>query len=452
LRCVYPHAEGNVRSFLASPLATAAMSRGSLSRTAILNGGARAALPPELRDGMPAGSMVLEHEPIPFESYAHEWAPEMLYSAAALTLELAEAALEQGFRLKDATPSNIMFNGPHPVFLDILSFERGDPLDPLWRPYAQFVRTFIYPLLASRYFGLRLDEILLTNRDGLEPDRVARLAPAWRLLSAPFLRAVTLPLLLTRRDRRASTGQYRPRQARDAGEAAYLVKAALRSAKRLLGSVAVKAGRSEAARYMQSGHTYAPEEMAAKEKAVEEVLGRTRPHEVLDIGCNTGHFSAIAARHAGRVTAIDRDPAAVGVLWRTAQARGMNILPLTIDFARPPGACGWANSECSPFLDRARGRFDCILMLALIHHLIVSERVPLGRIFDLAAELTRRDAIVEYVDPADAQFQSIARGRDALHRDFTRSNFELVARGRFAIAASWQVTATRWLYWLRKEA
>jgi SAM-dependent methyltransferase len=336
------------------------------------------------------------------------------------------------------------------VFLDVLSFEPGDPLDPLWRPYAQFVRTFVYPLMASRYFDLRLGEMLLANRDGLEPHRIARLSPAWRLLLPPFLGAVTMPLLLSRRDARGASGQYRPRRAKDAGEARYLVKAALRRARRLLKSVAPKAGRSEASRYMEGGHQYTPEELAGKERAVIEILERCGPLEVLDIGCNTGHFGRIAAGHGAQVIAIDRDPEAAGALWRTAHAGGMNILPLVVDFAWPPGACGWANSECAPFLERARGRFDCILMLALIHHLLVTERAPLEQVFDLAAELTTRDAIVEYVDSEDPQFQSITRGRDALHRDFTRSSFELAAERRFRVAASWQVTRTRWIYWLRK--
>ena len=91
-------------------------------------------------------------------------------------------------------------------------------------------------------------------------------------------------------------------------------------------------------------------------------------------------------------------------------------------------------------------------MLALVHHLLVSERVPLDRIFDLAAELTRGDVIVEYVDPEDGQFRSIARGRDALHRDLNRRSFEHAARGPFVIAESWKLTPTRWIYWLRKAA
>jgi hypothetical protein len=53
--------------------------------------------------------------------------------------------------LKDATPYNMPFRGPRPVFVDWLSFERRDRRDPTWPPYAQFVRTFVLPLLINKH-------------------------------------------------------------------------------------------------------------------------------------------------------------------------------------------------------------------------------------------------------------------------------------------------------------
>ncbi len=422
------------RAFLASRFADSALAAGNLVQSA--------ELPQD--EGLPEGSILLEHEPIPFENYPYEWSPAMLYRAAELTLDLAQRAADEGFTLKDATPYNIMFRGAQPVFLDILSFGRADERDSLWRPYAQFVRTFIYPLLANRYFGLRLDELLLANRDGMEPERMAAMTPALRRWLPPFLGAVTLPTVLSR----GADGDYRPRQAKDAGEARFLLNSTFRRARRLLQSAAVAERKSTVARYMESGHTYTPEQMAAKEQTVREVIERVRPETVLDIGCNTGHFSRIAADAGARVVAIERDPDAAGALYRKAAADRLDILPLVIDFSRPPGACGWENRECASFLERARAKFDCILMLAIVHHLLVSERVPLDRIFDVAMQLTRRHAIVEYVDPADSQFRAIARGRESLHGDLTRESFEATAAKYFAIRSSWRVTATRSVYWL----
>ena len=90
-------------------------------------------------------------------------------------------------------------------------------------------------------------------------------------------------------------------------------------------------------------------------------------------------------------------------------------------------------------------------MLAVIHHLVVNERVPLAAILRLASELTTCWAVVEYIDPADSNFRQIARGRDALHRDLTRESFESTAGEWFQIVDSAGVSATRRVYLLRKK-
>ena len=96
----------------------------------------------------------------------------MLVDAGNLTLDLSEALLKSGWGLKDATPLNILFQGPNPIFVDLLSFEQRSATDPTWTPYAQFVRTFLLPLLANRELGQSLRAIWLENRDGLDPERL----------------------------------------------------------------------------------------------------------------------------------------------------------------------------------------------------------------------------------------------------------------------------------------
>jgi SAM-dependent methyltransferase len=399
----------------------------------------------------PDGSLVLEHEPISFPNYPYEWTPEMLAAAGRLTLEMAETAALSGFGLKDATPYNIMFDGARPVFLDLLSFEDRDPTDILWRPYAQFMRTFVYPLLVNRNFGLELGEILMTHRDGLEPEQVRRLCPWWRLALPPLLGAVTLPSLFSEAGSPPSQRDYRPRRARTAQEALFVLSRLFRRAGKLLASGERGSRSGRWSHYAETGHKYSTAEMGAKEAAIKEAISKYRPKRVLDVGCNTGRFSLLAAEAGASVVAIDRDAGVAGALWREASRSVKPILPLVIDIARPPGAVGWANSECLSFLDRAAARFDCVLMLALVHHLIVNERVPLPLIFSLVAKLTTDLLVIEYVDPSDAQFQAIARGRDVLHRDLNEASFEQAAKELFEIAASAPVTASRRIYVLRKK-
>ena len=49
------------------------------------------------------------------------------------------------------------------------------------------------------------------------------------------------------------------------------------------------------------------------------------------------------------------------------------------------------------FLNRAEQCFDLVLMLAVIHHLLLMDQIPLERIAALAARLTRRYLLIEWV-------------------------------------------------------
>lgn len=67
------------------------------------------------------GGTVLEHPRIAFPTYPAEWTPGMLWAAASLTIDLAIELLDEGLGLKDATPSNVLWCGPNPVFIDLMS-------------------------------------------------------------------------------------------------------------------------------------------------------------------------------------------------------------------------------------------------------------------------------------------------------------------------------------------
>ena len=447
-RCVFPHAVEGLRAFLASAFAAERIASGDLIATTPVSPGDAPELP--LQCEAPRESLIVEHRPIPFPNYPYEWCPEMLQAAGSLTLDLAGAALKEGFGLKDGTPYNIMFDGPRPVFLDVLSFEPRDPLDPIWRPYSQYVQTFLYPLLANRYLGLRIDEILLSHRDGLEPERLRSLCSIGLSLRPPFLSLITLPALVSRATHDAGSQRFRAWKAKDPEEASFLMRRVFGRAAKMLRQIPRR--RSNPVTRYRFSHNYSQPEMARKEAAVTEFLVDSHPRDVLDIGCNTGYFSLLAARIGARVVAIDRDPACIGELWTAAGEGHAGVLPLVVDIARPPGSCGWLNAEHLSFLERARGRFDCVLMLALVHHLIVNERAPLHSIFELVAGFTRRAALIEYIEPSDPQFQRILRGRDALHRDLTRATFEAAALRYFRIRVRSEISATRTLYVLDKAS
>jgi SAM-dependent methyltransferase len=400
-----------------------------------------------------SGQMLVEHERIDFPSFPYEWPAEMLHAAGALTLDLAQVLLRDGLGLKDATPYNVLFRGPEPVFIDVLSFERRDAGDPTWLPYAQFVRTFLLPLLANRHFGFALDQVLTTRRDGLEPEEVYRWSTPLERLRPGFFSLVTMPAWLGSKQSPDDQKIYQKKLLSDPEKARFILRSILKGLRRSLNRLEPKTGAASSwTTYMDTNNNYSADHFAAKEKFVAQALAEFAPRRVLDAGCNTGHFSALAARAGASVVAIDYDPVVLGPVWRQARAEKLDILPLAVNLTRPTPGTGWRNRECSSFLDRARGYFDAVLMLAVIHHMLVTERVPLPDILELAAELTKDILIVEFIAPEDSMFRRLTRGRDELHKHLNHRLFENLCRERFDIVRTQHVeSSSRWLYLLRKR-
>jgi len=397
-----------------------------------------------------ANDLVLEHERIPFVSFPYEWCPEMLEAAGRLTLDLVEKLLQEGLGLKDATPYNVLFHGSRPIFIDVLSIERRDPLDPLWLPYAQFIRTFLLPLAMQQRLGPSLQSILFGRRDGIEPEEAYRACGLLTKLSPPMLTLATLPTWLG--SWRVDAQSYRKRHLRSSQEARFVTERIVAGLRRQLTRVAPSEKNSSRwSRYVEDSESYGEQQVEQKVEFIGQVLSTYRPRSVLDVGCNTGRFGLQAARQGAFVVAIDSDPVVVGRVWRQANAERLSVLPLVVDIARPSPAVGWRNKECPAFLDRANGAFDMIFLLAIVHHLYVTERIPLSEIVDLAAEMTTDLAVIEYIGTADPMFQRLLRGRGDLYERLTATVFEAALKRRFTIIQSQQIQgADRRIYLLRK--
>jgi SAM-dependent methyltransferase len=279
------------------------------------------------------------------------------------------------------------------------------------------------------------------------------MAGVGRRLAPSLLAHATLPTWLSSRGGAAPASASARRRGKDPARARFVLESLFRRLGRTLERLAPPARASRWTTYLAEQRHYSTEHFRRKEAFVREALASLAPRRVLDVGCNTGHFSLLAARAGAAVVAIDGDPAVVGHLWRTASTDRLDVQPLVANIARPSPATGWRNGECASFLERAAGAFDAVLMLAVLHHILVSERVPLGDVLALAAELTRDGLVIEFVSPDDPMFRLIARGREHLHSDLTASAFEAACAERFTIEAREALDgSSRVLYLLRRRA
>ncbi len=404
---------------------------------------------------LPDGALWVEHERLPFPSYPYEWPAEMLAAAARHTLQLAQDLLAEGLGLKDATPFNILFRGPEPVLVDLLSIERRDPLDYRWLGAAQFMRTFLLPLLVHRRRGLGPDSIFLTRREGLDPVEVYRMCTPLERLHPHVFRLVTIPVWLESAAESRGEALYRPRRARTPEQARFVLNRLFRGLERTVEALCPPPGirSSRWADYMESCPSYTREQFEQKARFVQRVVEQHRPRQVLDVGANTGFFSLLAARHGASVVAIDSDQEAIARLWEQARQERLQVLPLVVNFSQPSPATGWSNAECASFLERARGRFDLVLLLAVVHHLLVTDRVPLNELLALVAELTTALAVIEFVEPNDPMFRRLVRGRDNLYAHLTREFFERALVGFFDILHTETLAGgSRILYLLKRKS
>ncbi len=429
LREIYPAHADTVLEWICSPLAQRWMEEGRL-------------VPSRLLETREDGSLLLEHDRVFFPSYPWEWTAGQWAHAAALTLDLCEEALESGYILKDATPLNILFAGPHGIFVDVPSFERRDPGKPVWLAYAQFVRMFLLPLAANTHLGWPLAATLL-RRDGYEPAILAPHLSFRQRWQSPFRSLVTLPLLLETSRPGKSAEKHAYTKNVDQELATAMLQRTLRSTRRMLAAVTPAPRTSRWSGYVAAATHYAAQDHSAKQDFVQRTLSTIRPAHVLDVGANTGTYSRLAAGTGADVVAWDTDAEAADLNWRQAREKGLPILPLLADFARPTPPAGWQNAEYPGLLARARGRFDCVLMLGVLHHLLISDQIPLPAILDQLASLTQRWAVLEWIPREDSQFAGLCRGREELYKhllepyfvrklseQFTVRNRELLSNGR----------------------
>lgn len=395
---------------------------------------------------------ILEHERIPFISYPSEWPVEMLHCAAELTIKLAVIFLDGHMSIKDATPYNILFRGPDPVFVDILSFEKRNPLDPLWRPYGQFMRMFVLPLLADQRLGLPSHKMLSFRHDGLEPEDILQLIGPLKRFQPTYFNRVTLPAWFAKSGKATDPKSYKSAIANCSNKADFILRSHFKRLQRDLDVFAPMTKRSSHWSDYDKVNSYDLDDTAVKESFVRDALSAIQAKNVLDIGCNTGNYSKIAAQSGASVIAIDTDPVVVGRLWSTARENRLSVLPLVVDFSNPTPAMGWRNKEQLSFLERATGAFDSVLMLAVLHHLLVSAQIPLKEIIRLVAEITTNQLIIEYIPPDDPMFRRISRGRDHLFARYTVDYFEQVCGIHFDIIAKHSFSRNgRKLYSMRKK-
>ena len=368
---------------------------------------------------------IIQPEKVPFISYPYEWSFGQLKDAALTTLSIQKRALKMGMSLKDASAYNIQFVRGKATLIDTLSFDlyrEGEP----WVAYRQFCQHFLAPLALMALKDVRLNQLLRVYIDGIPLDLASELLPARTRLNFGLLTHIHL---------------HAGAQKRYAGEEAKSRRAtmnrqAMTGLIESLGSTVRKLewkpGGTEWGNYYDITN-YSDAAFEHKKKLVRDWTDRVRPARVWDLGANNGVFSRVAAESEARpqVISYDIDPAAVEQNYRQVKAeKHESLLPLLLDLTNPSPALGWANRERDSF--GSRGPADLVLALAVIHHLAISNNVPLPQLADFFAE-SAKWLVIEFVPKSDSQVKKLLAWREDIFPDYSREGFEAAFRRRYNI-------------------
>lgn len=388
---------------------------------------------------------VLRPELIDFISYPYEWAFTQLQDAALVTLDIQLASLERGLSLKDASAYNVQFRQGRPVFIDTLSFEIYEEGQP-WVAYRQFCMHFLAPLALMARRDARLSLLMRTYIDGIPLDLASKLLPIQTWFSFGMLSHIHLHARAERAFSR--TEGKRQGERNHAGKVSKLgLQGVLHGLRQLIASLSWRPTGTEWGDYYDATN-YSSEAFGEKERLVTDFLHAIAPKRVWDLGANTGVFSRLASSQGIPTVAFDVDVAAVERNHLRLKNEGpAPLLPLVLDLTNPSPGLGWAGTERDSLA--SRGPVDCVLALALVHHLAISNNVPLGRIADFFA-LLGKNLIIEFVPKEDSQVQRLLSGRPDIFPDYTQTGFETAFKRAFGIERRERVQGSeRVLYWMR---
>ena len=385
---------------------------------------------------------IIQPERVPFISYPYEWSFGQLKSAALATLTIQKRALKADMSLKDASAYNMQFVRGKATLIDTLSFEIYQEGQP-WVAYKQFCQHFLAPLALMALRDVRLSQLLRAYIDGVPLDLASELLPTKTRLNFGLLTHIHIHAGAQKKyagEEVKSRGGSMSRQA---------MTGLIESLEATIQKLDWTPRGTEWGNYYDITN-YSDAAFEHKKQLVGEWSARLKPALTWDLGANNGAFSRVAGENSAFVVSFDIDPAAVEQNYRQMKSdKTENLLPLLLDLTNPSPAIGWANRERDSF--GQRGPSDLALALAVIHHLAISNNVPLPQLADFFAETTKW-LVIEFVPKQDSQVQKLLASRKDIFPLYTREGFESAFKERFTIREAVEIRESeRVLYLMERK-
>lgn len=330
--------------------------------------------------------MILEHKKIPFILHPNEYTNKMFFNAALMFIKLNRKLYKKGFITHDAHPWNITFDGNKPIFYDFGSIIKHNKVSKGW--FEEFYSCFIVPIWLANFskktftyskdyrrehitgFGIRLFKSALIQKILFRKFRKFE-----RLLEDPELLFQEIINWLEEHKPIPVLPQYW-------------------------------------SEYYKSEKLDFTKPTSIKQRFVNDILIVERPLKVLDLASNKGYYAAMASHLGASVMAVDYEEEIVNFLINNKTIDN-KITPAHIDFNKPNAGLGtglfWEDSF-------SRFKSDIVLALGLIHHICITQKVPVYLFCLSCMKYADKGLILEFVYPEDYH---VSRWKNNIPKDYS---------------------------------
>ncbi|OGE34546.1 hypothetical protein A3C32_04350 [Candidatus Daviesbacteria bacterium RIFCSPHIGHO2_02_FULL_41_14] len=377
---------------------------------------------------------------IPFISYPYEWSISQLKDAALTILTIQKIALEHQMILKDASAYNIQFFQGKPILIDTLSFEKYQEGQP-WIAYRQFCMHFLAPLMLMKHTDRQLNKLMQLYIDGIPLDLASKLLPVHTYLNRGILFHLHL---------HSKAQVYFASRHKDTKKSA-VSRRGLEGLQDDLSNIVEKItladSQTEWGDYYNN-HNYSIKALAEKSRLVSQLVKQTRPKTIWDFGSNNGMYSHLFKRKDLQIVSFDYDTQAVESNYLYCRKYNLvTCLPLLMDLKNPSPEIGWGNQERYSLTQR--GPTDTLLVLALLHHLVITNNIPFIKLAQWFNQLCQ-NMIIEFVPKTDSQVKKLLANRDNFLYDYDVEQFERVFSKHFRILKKQHIQDSERIIYLMK--
>ena len=306
-----------------------------------------------------------------------------------------------------------------------MSFEINPEGKP-WIAYRQFCQHFLAPLVLMKYRDVRFGRLCQLFIDGIPLNLASKILPARTYLKPAIL--INIHLHANAQKRYSNRIVDLSEESKQVSKQSIL--GLINHLEKFVSNLDLGFSHTEWEDYHET-HNYSTESLKHKKKIVVEFLERINPRIVWDLGANIGHFSRLASDRGISTYAFDFDHGAVELNYRKCvEQKDTYLLPLVIDLTNPSPNIGWLNEERISIINR--GPVDCVFALALIHHIAITNNVPLEQVATFFSKLCKW-LLIEFIPKDDEQVRRLLSSREDIFPYYSKEIFETVFKKYFEI-------------------